>query len=738
MFGYDSPEELIESIKGLNTRLYADLSDREELIRLLKGNDEVENFECRGIRRDGAIIWLSINANAVRDKNGKIIHYQSFLTDITERKRLEEEQNIITLEVRDLYENAPCGYHSIDKDGFFIHVNATELSWLGYTHDELIGKKKFVDLLTAGSFETFKKNFFAFKKRGYVNNLEFEMICKDGSIFPVILNATTVNDDSGNYLFSRSTIFDITERKRLEADLRDREAFISSTLDNLPVGVAINSVEPDVNFTYMNDNFVRFYRTTREALAPPNDFWEVVYPDPEFREKIKNRVLEDCASGDPERMCWKDIPVFRSGEETFYITAQNIPLPEKNLVVSTVWDVTDRKLAEDGLRNSRDEAESANRAKSEFLANMSHEIRTPLNGIMGMHQLLQTTDLDAEQDEYLDMAQKSSQRLTRLLSDILDLSRIESGKMELEDEEIDLAEIKQSVEDIFRHTCRENNNTLQISLESNLPDKLYGDSTRLTQILFNLVGNALKYTQNDEVSLQIYGLPWSGENSCRILFVVEDNGPGIPPDKMDHIFEIFTQNNKSKSPYSRRYEGAGLGLTLVKRIIHLMDGSIAMDSEEDKGTSVYVSLPFKLPDPKQQGPGTSEPETTASQMQKLHVLLVDDEAVTQTYIKRLLEKQGIDVSVAENGEQALVMLTEANFDCVLMDVQMPVMDGVEVTKKIRSSNTGHKDISIIAMTAYAMAGDREKFLDAGMDDYLSKPVDKDDLFESIKKNISGQ
>jgi CheY-like chemotaxis protein len=167
-----------------------------------------------------------------------------------------------------------------------------------------------------------------------------------------------------------------------------------------------------------------------------------------------------------------------------------------------------------------------------------------------------------------------------------------------------------------------------------------------------------------------------------------------------------------------------------------MDGGIAIDSEQDKGTSVYVSLPFKLPESNQEGHGTSEPEIAANQMPKLHVLLVDDEAMTQFYVKRLLEKQGVEVSVAENGEQALVMLTEANFDCVLMDVQMPAMDGVEATNKIRSSNIGHKDIPIIAMTAYAMSGDREKFLDAGMDDYISKPVDKDELFDSIRKNIS--
>ena len=243
MFGYDSPDDLIKSVKGLTTQLYADLSDREEFLRLLEENDEVLNYECRGIRRDKSTLWISINASVVRDKNGQIIHYQSFLTDITERKLLEEEKNIITSEVFDLYENAPCGYHSLDKDGFFVRINATELSWLGYARDEIIGKKKFTDLLTAQSVETFKKNFPALTKHGYVNNLEFEMIRKDDTILPVILNATAVKDASGNYLMSRSTIFDITERKQTEEKLRESEEKHRRLFETMALGVVYHAAD---------------------------------------------------------------------------------------------------------------------------------------------------------------------------------------------------------------------------------------------------------------------------------------------------------------------------------------------------------------------------------------------------------------------------------------------------------------------------------------------------------------
>ncbi|GFK92790.1 Autoinducer 2 sensor kinase/phosphatase LuxQ [Fundidesulfovibrio magnetotacticus] len=382
------------------------------------------------------------------------------------------------------------------------------------------------------------------------------------------------------------------------------------------------------------------------------------------------------------------------------------------------------------ILNAKLQAEAANRAKSEFLANMSHEIRTPLNGILGMLQLLQTTAQDDEQKQYVLTAIRSSKRLASLLSDILDLSRIEVGKMSLREERFETRLLKEAVFDLFSLAAKEKGLALEFVIDERLPHVLMGDEARVRQILFNLIGNAIKFTQAGRVLTEMSPLQVVQQGTCRVLITVSDTGIGIDDALAKSIFEPFVQAENS---YVRRYQGAGLGLSIVARLVRLLGGEIAIESEVGAGTTIYLSIPFKMPPLHPPVPLARTPFDSTGVSWR--ILITEDDAVTRLTLKRLLEKAGHSVSVAEHGADALRILEQEQFDLILMDIQMPVMDGMEATRAIRFNDRFEaiREIPIIAITAYAMTGDREKFLDAGMNDYISKPVDIVELKAIIAK-----
>ena len=506
--------------------------------------------------------------------------------------------------------------------------------------------------------------------------------------------------------------------ERLRASEEEKSAILDSFQD-----LVVEYVTPDMKVIWTN---AALTRSVGRSVAGGRCF-----------EVIQHRsapcpgctALEAADTGKPQEgeVVWPD-------GTTYLVRSNPIKDDEGNVagVVHMGLDITRIKRTEEALREAKEAAESANRAKSEFLANMSHEIRTPLNGVLGMLQLVRETELDEEQAECVHTALESGEGLLSLINDILDLSKIEAGKIEPRWELFAPRQLAESVSNIFRKQALDKGLALALEVDDSVPGRLVSDPARIRQILFNLVGNAIKFTHKGRVAIRIRRQEASGESPL-LVFEVEDTGQGIAEDKLQSIFDPFVQVEES---VTRTHQGTGLGLTIVKRLVHLLDGEVEIRSREGEGTCMRFTVAVRpRTDEDAAAEASAESAGPHEGYRRLTVAIAEDDMVNSMLLRRYVERQGHTALCAANGRELLDILRAHSADMILMDISMPEMDGLEALRIIRENPDGDLDpeVPVVALTAFALSGSREQYLDAGMNHYLPKPVDLKRLGELLRE-----
>ncbi len=685
-------------------------------------------IEFRIRRHDGVYRWFHTQARPVRGANGAIVKWFGSNTDIHDRKCAEQEirEMYATLEQRvaertaelvrtsdalgdtvrrldDLYHNAPCGYHSVDADGRLVLINDTELEWLGYTREELLGRP-IATLLTDSSRQLFGSNFPRVQAGETVSNLEMEFVRKDGSPLPLLVSARPVLDSEGRFVQGRAVL------------QRTRQHTLRRILTAAPMAVRIARLS-DQRVVFMNQAYTELVkRTPEEAMQVDVRRYYVdqaAFADIARRlgagETVRNQLVELHRPEGPDERVW--------ALASFMV----IDYEGEPSALAWLFDVTE-------LHHARRAAEEASRTKSRFLANMSHEIRTPMNGVIGMIDLARRGLEDPQRRDRLDKAAQSAHRLLAILNDILDLSKIEAGHMRLNLVATDLSTCLDNTRLLFEPAAQQKGLRLVVEPAPALVSRrVLADGLRLGQVLDNLVNNAIKFSSQGTVRLS--AMPMSvagGDAALMVRFEVTDEGPGIAPEDQVRVFNVFEQLDGSAA---RAQGGTGLGLSICRRLVAMMGGEIGVHSVLGEGSTFWFTArfePTRALSTASIAPAVDQAMLLRSRFDGARVLLAEDEPINQELLSILLEELGLKVELVPDGRQAVAAASRQRFDLILMDMQMPRLSGVEATVEIRRGGP-NQHTAIVALTANVFDEDRQRCLEAGMTDFMTKPISPEEL-----------
>lgn len=643
-----------------------------------------------------------------------------------ELRRTQHELEISRRRYFDLYDLAPVGYLTLNEQGLIKEVNLATATLLGTERNKLL-EHPFSSFIFPDDQDLYYLHRKKLQQTHELQDWKIHLSRSDGS--PLWVRMLLAPLRNGEY---RMTIVDATERKQAEKALRESFERLATILDSIDALIYIADMETHELL------LVNAYGRRVWGGNPGQKCWSVFQKDQKgpcafcTNEKLLDK------DGQPTGVhAWE----FQNTANGRWFDCRDVAIPwtdGRMVRMEITTDITKHKKTEEELVIATKAAESANIAKSQFLANMSHEIRTPMNAVVGLIELLLNTELTREQREYAELVKISGKNLVELISNILDLSKIEAHKIELEEVCFDLNKEMTGTMALFALRAKEKGLNLKTEIAPDVPLLLKGDAARLRQIITNLVSNAIKFTEKGSVALRI-SKDKEDEQQTTLRFQVHDSGIGIAAEKLEAIFQPFTQADNTTT---RRYGGTGLGLTIARQLAELMGGTVGVVSQETVGTTFWFTAVFVKQAERRDAPrdvSLAREErkfplsTTAPPGNR--VLVAEDDFTNQLMTKAILEKFGYQVDVANNGVEALNLLEKSDYALVLMDCMMPMLNGFEATAVIRDPNSAVRNhaLPIIALTANAFKEDRARCLAAGMDDYLAKPIDVTNILAMLEK-----